>query len=292
MGKVLVFGGTRFFGKKLVEQLIHSGCEVTIATRGKTNDSFGDQVKRVHLDRSVDDSRWDELSSVQWDAVYDNICYNHDDAEIAIKRLEGNVSKYIFTSTMSVYETSETAHVEDDFSPWDYVLPPKGEALNYGEGKKAAEAYFFQKSGWDVSAVRFPIVLGVDDYTKRLHFHVERVAKEKEIGFPNVEAKMGFVSSDEAADALFLLKDQPGMGPINICSEGYLKLEDLMGLIEKATKKTALMTLDVNDENHSPFGVPGSWYMNPAKAEAAGFHLRKLDSWLAELIKNLAAQYA
>lgn len=67
MERVLVFGGTRFFGKKLVESLIRSGCDVTIATRGKTIDPFGDRVKRVQLDRSMDDSRWDEISSVQWD---------------------------------------------------------------------------------------------------------------------------------------------------------------------------------------------------------------------------------
>lgn len=36
--KILVFGGTRFFGKKLVERLVSEGHEVTIGTRGKTED--------------------------------------------------------------------------------------------------------------------------------------------------------------------------------------------------------------------------------------------------------------
>ncbi|RFU60427.1 NAD-dependent epimerase/dehydratase family protein [Peribacillus glennii] len=292
MEKVLVFGGTRFFGNKLVERLINSGCDVTIATRGKTQDSFGGKVKRVQLDRSVDDSRWDEISSVQWDAVYDNICYNQNDAEIAVTRLGKNVVKFIFTSTLSVYGISETAQVEDDFSPMHYTLPEKDKELDYGEGKRAAEAYFFQKSGWDVSAVRFPIVLGLDDYTKRLHFHIEKVSKEQDIGFPNIEASMGFVSSDEAADALFFLKDQPGLGPINICSEGHLTLKQLMNHIENATNKTAKITSDVTEENHSPFGVSGSWYMDPSKAKAAGFHLRKLESWLFPLIDQLAGQYS
>ena len=41
--KVLVLGGTRFFGKHLVEALLQAGHDVTIATRGITEDSFGMQ---------------------------------------------------------------------------------------------------------------------------------------------------------------------------------------------------------------------------------------------------------
>ena len=37
---ILVFGGTRYFGKHLVRELIEQGFAVTIATRGKVADSF------------------------------------------------------------------------------------------------------------------------------------------------------------------------------------------------------------------------------------------------------------
>jgi len=40
MKKVLVMGGTRFFGKKLVQHLLDEGNEVTIATRGRTPDPY------------------------------------------------------------------------------------------------------------------------------------------------------------------------------------------------------------------------------------------------------------
>lgn len=49
--KVLVLGGTRFFGKHLVEYLLQAGHDVTIATRGVTEDSFGNEVKRIIVDR-------------------------------------------------------------------------------------------------------------------------------------------------------------------------------------------------------------------------------------------------
>ena len=43
--KILVLGGTRFFGIPMVEELIQQGHEVTIATRQTTNESlfFGSQ---------------------------------------------------------------------------------------------------------------------------------------------------------------------------------------------------------------------------------------------------------
>ena len=49
---ILVVGGTRFFGIPMIEKLISDGHDVTVATRGRNQDRFGDKVKRLILDRS------------------------------------------------------------------------------------------------------------------------------------------------------------------------------------------------------------------------------------------------
>lgn len=41
MAKILVLGGTRFFGKRLVNRLVANGDAVTILTRGQHQDPFG-----------------------------------------------------------------------------------------------------------------------------------------------------------------------------------------------------------------------------------------------------------
>ena len=41
---ILVVGGTRFFGISMIEKLISDGHDVTVATRGRTQDSFGDKI--------------------------------------------------------------------------------------------------------------------------------------------------------------------------------------------------------------------------------------------------------
>eukprot|EP01034_Spumella_vulgaris_P024864 gene24864-31253_t len=48
---ILVIGGTRHVGKLLVQKLLDAGHRVTLATRGRTADSFGDRVQRVRVDR-------------------------------------------------------------------------------------------------------------------------------------------------------------------------------------------------------------------------------------------------
>ncbi|MDF2682752.1 MAG: hypothetical protein K0R47_3942 [Brevibacillus sp.] len=45
--KILVFGGTAFFGHRLVRLLLGDGHDVTIATRGQIPDDFGDAVTRM-----------------------------------------------------------------------------------------------------------------------------------------------------------------------------------------------------------------------------------------------------
>ena len=45
--KILVIGGTRYFGIHMVNKLLEQGHAVTIATRGKTPDSYGDKVERI-----------------------------------------------------------------------------------------------------------------------------------------------------------------------------------------------------------------------------------------------------
>lgn len=56
--KILVIGGTRYFGIHMVNKLLEQGHEVTIATRGKTPDSYGDKVERITIQRTNEESMY------------------------------------------------------------------------------------------------------------------------------------------------------------------------------------------------------------------------------------------
>ena len=99
--KVLVLGGTRFFGIHLVDELLKSNCDVTIATRGLTSDTFENKIKRIILDRHDELSIINNLSDKYFDVIYDNLAYCSNDIEILLPHI--HCGKYIVTSSTSVY---------------------------------------------------------------------------------------------------------------------------------------------------------------------------------------------
>lgn len=289
---ILVLGGTRLFGKKLVELCLQNGHNITILTRGQSGNPFGTKVKQLIVNRDDADSLSQALSSTTWDIVYDNICYSPNEALKICEILEGKTKKLVFTSTLSTYEIDGIVKTEEDFNPFNYeIRMGNREDFSYGEGKRLAEAVLFKEAMFPVVAVRFPIVMGVNDYTRRLHFHVERILQEQPISLPNIEAKMSFITDDEAAAFLYFAGITPIEGTYNATAEGAISLKDLLGLIEDATGKHAKISLvGGNEKSQSPYGVPADWYMSTAKAEAAGFTFSQLHDWLPTLVKTLVKE--
>ncbi|MEK4104325.1 NAD-dependent epimerase/dehydratase family protein [Paenibacillus odorifer] len=293
MRRILILGGTRFFGKRLVERLLEdSKNEVTILTRGETSDPFGDLVHRIQVDRSQPEAFAQALGDTSWDVVYDNICFSPDEADQARRIFDGKTTRYILTSSLSVYDFSEQALTEEVFDPETHPIRYGGRNdFTYQEGKRLAEAVLIQQANFPVAAVRFPIVLGTDDYTRRLHFHIEHVRNELPIGIPNPDANICFIRSDEAADFLYWLGNSTVTGPLNACSDGTVSIKELISLIEKETRKQAVIQSETADAHNSPFGITQSWFMDTAKAQSEGYKFLTLSDWLPELVSTLNQTY-
>ncbi|MDZ5473796.1 NAD-dependent epimerase/dehydratase family protein [Bacillus sp. 31A1R] len=289
MNNILVLGGTQFFGKRLVERLIEEGKNVTIATRGKTADSFGDKVNRLILDREDKDSIISALKGQTWDIVYDQTCYSPQEVKDVADVLKGKVKRYIFTSSQAVYDYG-TLHKEENFNPNEFKYEFKGRREypgyeGYQEAKRAAEAYLFQETDFEVVAVRFSIVVGRDDYTNRLKFHVDKVLNDEPIGIKNVDSRYGYILSHEAASFLYEIGQSSFTGPINPGCAGDISMRELLDMIENQTGKSAIVTDELNQTNASPFSLPGSWSTNTEKAETLGFTFSDLHKTLNELIE-------
>lgn len=287
MKRALVLGGTRFFGKKLVELLIDSEYRVTILTRGNLENPFGDKVQHIVADRSDKEALRDAIGETHYDLVFDNICYSPNDAKALCEVLEGRVEKVVFTSTLSTYELDGKAKVEEDFNPYDYPIR-YGDVTDftYGEGKKLAEAVFFKEAAFPVVAVRFPIVMDEDDYTRRLHTYIEMVRENKPILLQNVNAEMSFILAEEATKFLKWVGENEVLGPYNATANGKISLLELIHLIERVTNQEARVE-DQMIEATTPFDIPDSWYMKNDKAQKAGFQFSNLQDWLAPLIERI-----
>ncbi|MBD8038349.1 NAD-dependent epimerase/dehydratase family protein [Solibacillus sp. A46] len=289
MKKILVLGGTRFFGQKLVELLLEQKHEVTIVTRGVSENPFGDAVEHIKVDRKDKAAFEQALESRTFDIVYDNICYSPNEAKQLCDIFNGNIGKLVFTSTLATYEADGKLHEEVDFDPTSYeIVMGETHEFSYGEGKRLAEAVFYRFADFPVVAVRFPIVMGADDYTRRLHFHIERIVNNEPIGFSNMDAEMSFIQATEAARFLMWAGMENVEGPINATANGVIALKDLISLIEEKTGERAKIALLGTEEIRSPYAIPASWYMKNDKSQQLGFKFSHIDDWLPQLVEEIA----
>ncbi len=279
---VLVMGGTRFFGIHLVESLLKQGHQVTIATRGNTKDSFGTAVERIAVDRSNPIAMAEAFHGKFYDAVCDNIAYSSLDVKNLMEQI--TCGRYILTSSISVYPDLTLNLKEEDFDPLSYQLRwCTREDDTYDEIKRQAECALFQNySGISAAAVRFPYVIGTDDYTNRLFFYVEHILKGVPIYIDNGNSETGFIRSSEAGSFLAWLVTEKLQGPVNAASSGTISLNKVIDYIEYKTGKKAILAIDGEPGPYNSEGTAFS--INTEKAESNGFCFSHLETWLYDLI--------
>ncbi len=285
--RILVLGGTRFFGKTLVHRLISANHAVTVASRNFSKVDFDSSIRRITVEREDAHALGEALAGLEFDLVYDQIGYSPTASRALLAALGSRVGRIVFTSTQSVYPHGGLQR-EADFDPLTYPrrLGLRAE-FEYGEGKRLAEAEMFGHAHVPVCAVRFPFVLGDEDYTRRLEFHVEHVVRGQAFAVPNLGARLSLIFADEAAEFLEWAGHSGHTGPINACSSGEVTLGGILELIESRVGRKAL--LDPSAEP-SPYGMDESHFMDTTRATELGFRFRRVGDWLPGLVERVAAQ--
>ncbi|MCG2584582.1 NAD-dependent epimerase/dehydratase family protein [Massilia sp. TS11] len=304
---ILVLGGTRYFGRLLVQRLLSAGHAVTIATRGQAHDPFGERVKRIRVDRH------DELAMARafanipgYDIIYDQLCYSPLDAAIITRVFKGKVKRYVMASTIEVYRellgSQEAPFAEDDLRimaqpidtryPWHrQQLPPEA----YAMGKRQAEAYLYRDGSLPVVTVRIGHVLaGSEDYTKRLAGYVELARLGAPLRYTNAAAAASFISAQEIADFLVWVGAQNFKGAINAACEGALSAFDLfhrIGAVLDVPVKAIPAKLPGQPYELSPFDYPQATWLDTTRAQRLGFQFGRTDEWLDDVIRHYDLDY-
>lgn len=279
--KILVIGGTRFFGIHTVNELLAKGHDVTIATRGKASDEYGDRVKRIIIDRTNEDSMKTALNGRSYDVVIDKIAYCSNDIKYVMEAV--NCDKYIHMSSTSVYESARLNIVEADFDGVSKELIwCDRKAFSYEKIKQQAECALWQEySDKNWLAVRYPFVIGKDDYTKRMLFYVEHTMKAIPMNIDNLDYQMGYIRSDEAGKLMAFLADKDIKGAINGSSKGTISIREIIEYVEKKTGTRAI--IDQTGEN-APYNGTAEYSINTEKAESLGFRFSVLQDWIYGLL--------
>lgn len=277
---ILVIGGTRYFGIYLVNELLAQGHTVTIATRGIAIDNYGDKVSRIILDITDPDSVKKSLSDKFFDVVYDKLAYCSSDIKHLLDVVE--CDKYVMMSSTAVYEKHRDT-IEEDFKPMEkQLIWCSRKDFSYDEAKRHAECALWQKyNEINAIAVRYPFVIGEDDYTKRLSFYVDRVIKGIPIYIDNINYQMGFIRSDEAGIFMAFLADKDYSGPVNGSSNGTISLKEILDYVTEKTGKVAILS---EDGEKAPYNCEPEYSINTSKAEKLGFKFSNLKDWIYDLI--------
>lgn len=278
---ILMIGGTRFFGIYTVEELLRMGHRVAIATRGRTPDGFGDRVERIVLDRSDAGSVAAVLKGRYFDTVIDKVAYCSNDVRTVMENAK--FGRYILMSSASVYDRLRADTREEDFDP------ARGELVwcdrqdfSYAQVKQQAERAAVQAyPGVDSLAVRYPYVIGRDDYTKRLLFYVEHVIKGVPMYIDDMDCGLAFIRSDEAGRFMAFLAETDAKGAVNGSSHGTISVGEILDYVEKKAGKKAILS---GSGDPAPYNGDVEHSLNTEKAETLGFRFTRLKDWIYGLL--------
>ncbi len=278
---ILVTGGTRFFGIPMVNALLDAGHEITIASRGRAADPFGSRVRRIICDRNDAGSLLSALGGCHYDVVIDKIAYCSND----IRRLLDVVrcERYILMSTTAVYRPKVIDTTEDAYcgatQPLVWCERPD---FPYDEVKRQAENALCQCYGdrnW--TAVRYPVVLGADDYTNRLRFYVENTISGTPMHIDNLNCQMSYIRSLEAGRFLAFLAESTCSGPVNGASSGTISPSRIVRYVEEKTGRKAVLS---TNGSPAPYNGEPEFSINTDRASALGFEFSRLHDWIYELL--------
>ena len=289
--ELLVIGGTRLFGIALVRRCLAAGHRVTLATRGRAADPFGDQVRRIVVDRSDRRAMASAFAGARYDLVYDQVCYTANDAAIAAETFAGRVARYVMASTIEVYRPQFGA-VTRPFDEDDAVLSTS-DSDDYGTGKRAAEVIL--AAALPAVRVRIGHVLaGPEDFTGRLVRYVQRARAGAPLRHSSPSSPTSFIGIDEISALLAWVGEGSFVGALNAASHAWSAVElhrRVAGVLGVAAD-FAPMPGAVPPTELSPFDYAAPYAMNTARATGLGYRFSASSDWLDAAIHQHAAQEA
>jgi 2'-hydroxyisoflavone reductase len=281
--RLLVFGGTRFLGRGVVEAA-HDH-EVTLVNRGQTNPELYPDVEQIHLDLTGD---LDALRGRAWDAAIDL-----DPTQLprhTRRRAETvDVGHYVFVSTISVY--SDPPQPIDESSPVFEPPDPEPEEFEpelYGGLKAGSERVLLDVFGDRVAIARAGLIVGPHDPTGRYTYWPRRLAEGGRVLAPGTPSQpVQLIDARDLGAFLARLAEDRTSGVFN--ATGPAEPLTLGETLERSgggdlvwVDEQTLLDAGVQPWTELPLWLPDDDYAGMLQADisralAAGLELRPLE---------------
>jgi 2'-hydroxyisoflavone reductase len=181
--RILIIGGTRFVGRYIAQAAADAGHDLTLFHRGKSGAGLFPDATHVIGDRNGDLAG---LRSAEWDATVDVSAYRPRQVRSLAEALDGRSGRHQYISTTSVYQPPLPPNFGED-APLVELPDPNIEEVTdqmYGGLKVLCERAALDAHGPDTTVIRPTWVIGPHDYTGRLTWWVNRLARGGEVLAP------------------------------------------------------------------------------------------------------------
>jgi 2'-hydroxyisoflavone reductase len=263
--RILILGGTGFTGPFQVKYALSRGHKVTVFNRGKTHPGeLPKEVEQLIGDRN---GHLEALKGKKWDVCIDNPTTLPAWVRDAAQILKGNVERYIFISTISVYADTSTGPDEntplakyegaDPFTETLEAMKASG-YKTYGPLKalseQESEKWFPGKS----LIIRPGLIVGPRDETDRFTYWPVRIDRGGEVLAPgNPSDPVQFIDGRDLAEWTVRMAENRETGIYN--ATGPAKELGIGGMLDGI--KTAL-------NSNATFAWADAEFLKQQKVEA------------------------
>lgn len=170
--KVLVLGGTRFIGLRLVRHLASQGHDITILNQGTIKTQLPPGIKQLYANRRDPETLRRALRGQEFEAIFDITGYDLGNLKPVVELFAGKIAHYVFQSTSAVYAESNYRPILENFPRINETTPGKALAT-YEINKVECEDYLFHEyheTKFPVTILRCPVIYGPDNWMHEREF--------------------------------------------------------------------------------------------------------------------------
>ena len=250
--RILILGGTGFTGPFQVSYALSRGHKVTVFNRGKTHPGeLPKEAEQLIGDRN---GQLDALKGRQWDVVIDIPTTLPVWVRDAAQILKGNVDRYVFISTISVYSDNSKPGMDESgplarYEGADAMKETQATLLAsryglYGPLKvlseQEAEKWFPGKA----LIIRPGLIVGPGDETDRFTYWPVRLDRGGEVLAPGAPTDpVQFIDARDLAEWTIRMVEQGTTGIFNATGpRSKLGIGDMLDGIKKATTSESRFT--------------------------------------------------